>query len=110
MTARLKLWIPAILTIAGLLFAVWGSWLNVRAERRSPGLAQPDDPPAAPADVDLPAFEPVTAKNAVVSRRAEPRTDIRQRARIEVLRYTVQDGDSVFGIADRFAIDQLFYF
>jgi hypothetical protein len=106
LVARVKLWAPAIITIAGLLFAGWGAWLNVRAERLAPTAgAVSEEPSLSPLDLDLPAFEPVIAKDALVSRLAEPRTDIRQRARIEVLRYTVQDGDSVFGIADRFAIE-----
>jgi LysM repeat protein len=104
--ARLRLWAPAILAIAGLLLAAWGAWLNVAADDRPAGrtASAAEQPPLETLDVDLPTFE-VAAKGALVSRRAEPRTEIRQRARVEVLRYTVQDGDSVFGIADRFAIE-----
>jgi LysM repeat protein len=104
--ARLKLWVPAILAIAGLILAGWGAWLNVAADNRSRGrtASAVEQPPPGTLHVALPTFE-VAAKGALVSRRAEPRTDIRQRARVEVLRYTVQDGDSVFGIADRFAIE-----
>ncbi|HET7009837.1 MAG TPA: peptidoglycan DD-metalloendopeptidase family protein [Anaerolineales bacterium] len=104
-TSRLSLWAPAIVAIAGLLSAAWGIWANVRAEREAPTWSEPEaNAPAAPLDIDLPAFE-ASAKGALVSRIVEPRTEIRQRARVEVLRYTVQEGDSVFGIADRFAIE-----
>jgi LysM repeat protein len=100
---RLRQSTPAILAIAGLLFGVWGSWLNVSAARRGPATPVPEDP-AGPVEVALPAFE-VGSPGAVVSRRTEPSTDIRQRARVDVLRYTVQEGDSVFGIAEHFGLE-----
>lgn len=100
---RLRASTPAILAVAGLLFAVGGAWMNVHASSAPTSPAPAADAPAAPVEVSLPAFE-VGPPDAAVSRRAEPRTEILQRARINVLRYTVQEGDSVFSIADRFGI------
>jgi len=99
---RLKQSTPAILAIAGVLSAAWGAWMNVGATYRQP--AQAAETPSRPVEVALPAFV-VSDGGPFVSRRTEPRTEIRQRARVEVLRYTVQEGDSVFGIADRFGIE-----
>lgn len=99
---RLKQSTPAILAIAGVLSAAWGAWMNVGATYRRPAPA--DETLSPPVEVALPAFV-VSDGGAFVSRRTEPRTAIRQRSRVEVLRYTVQDGDSVFGIADRFGIE-----
>jgi Peptidase family M23/LysM domain len=99
---RLKQSTPAILAIAGVLSAAWGAWMNVGATYRRPA---PDvETPSQSVEVALPAFV-VNDGGSFVSRHTEPRTDIRQRSRVEVLRYTVQDGDSVFGIANRFDIE-----
>ena len=99
---RLKQSTPAILAIAGVLSAAWGAWMNVGATYRRPAPAV--ETPSQPVEVALPAFV-VSQGGTFVSRRTEPRTEIRQRARVEVLRYTVQDGDSIFSIADRFGIE-----
>lgn len=100
---RLKQSTPAILAVAGLLSAAWGAWMNVRVADEPFSPAAAAERPAASVEVALPAFV-VGDPGAVVPRHAEPRTEIRQRSRIEVLRYTVQNGDSIFGIAKRFEI------
>ncbi len=40
--------------------------------------------------------------NRAVFRQALPRTNLPERVRLEVITYTVQSGDSIFGIADQF--------
>lgn len=98
---RLKQSTPAILAIAGVLSGAWGAWMNVGATYSRP--TPVDETPSQAVEVALPAFA-AGGGGTFVSRRTEPRTEIRQRSRVEVLRYTVQQGDSVFGIADRFGI------
>lgn len=98
---RARAWIPAALVAAGLAAAGWTTLLNARLGA---------DAAAAPATIaaatplspsDLPPFEP-QAKVSDVIRRANPKTESPLRPRVDVLRYTVQRGDSVFGIAKRF--------
>lgn len=99
---------PAILAIAGLVSAAFAAGLSLVSER-----AQAADtaggggllaPAYDPSEVTLPAFNGRPA-GSVLTRRVLPDTETPRRARVEVLRYTVQSGDSVFGIADRFAIE-----
>ncbi len=49
--------------------------------------------------------QPVVNQAArVVFRKAQPRTDIPERVRLEVITYTVQSGDNIFLIAERFGL------
>ncbi len=100
----------AFLAVAGLLVASVAVALSVQARGQEiaeasgrPGGAV-DLPPYDPATVELPAFAP-KAPATVLTRKTQPDTQTPLRARVEVLRYTVQGGDSVFGIADRFSLD-----
>ncbi len=47
---------------------------------------------------------PLTASQASISRLALPHTSIPSRPRMDVITYTVQPGDSIFGIADKFGL------
>jgi murein DD-endopeptidase MepM/ murein hydrolase activator NlpD len=98
-----RVWIPAALVAVGLAAAIWATVLNARL---TTGAAEP--PPLVAATeltaADLPPFEP-QAKTSEVARRANPKTEHPQRPRVEVLRYTVQRGDSVFGIAKNFGLE-----
>lgn len=102
---------PAILAIAGLVAAAVAVGLTIRwksveasgaprAGSAPPEGSEPYDPDA----VHLPAFLPDPSEK-VLTRRVEPKTEMPHRARVAVLKYTVQRGDSVFGIADRFGIE-----
>ncbi len=98
-----RVWIPAGLVAAGVAAALWATVLNARLTTGAP---EPP-PPAAATELtpaDLPPFE-AQAKTSEIARRANPKTERPQRPRVEVLRYTVQRGDSVFGIAKNFGLE-----
>jgi LysM repeat protein len=97
-----RLWIPVALVAAGAAAAIWATMLNARlAEGAGTPLPEPSSTPLTPAD--LPPFEP-QAKSSGVARLANPKTNIATRSRVDILRYTVQRGDSVFGIAKSFGL------
>ena len=58
----------------------------------------------APAIVELPVLDPAEVVHAVL-RKANSRTIVPTRPREEVVTYTVEAGDSVFGIAQNFNLD-----
>ena len=92
---------PAILAIAGVLVAAAAVGLTLQSRGQPSAEASAASTPYDPTTVNLPAFVP-RAPAAVLTRRTELETKSPRRARVEVLRYTVQTGDSVFGIAERF--------
>lgn len=68
-----------------------------------PALAVPDRLPTTAATDPLPALAFATpAESASLTRLANPNTDIPDRPRYEITQYTVQRGDTVFGIAAKF--------
>jgi LysM repeat protein len=100
--------LPVVLSIGALLAAIWAVRLNMM-----PAAYEADSStiPASTAQQDydpdlihLPEYRSAP-KSAVLARSVEIRTVQPTRARIDVLRYTVQPGDSVFGIADKFTIE-----
>ena len=100
-----RVWIPAALLAAGLGAAGWATLLNARliaGEGPTPEPVVARSTPLSPAD--LPPFD-LQPKVAAITRRANPKTESPLRARVEVLRYTVQRGDSVFGIAKKFDLE-----
>jgi len=112
-TAWLQRALPALFGIAGFVMASWATWLNL-AEAREQGasgplaieLAEPiatPGGPAAPAQVVLPSYSANGPQ--ALSRLANPHTTMPHRARIDVVRYTVQPGDSIFAISDEFGVD-----
>ena len=92
------------LGMAGLITAVWATWLNVSAARTSDGLSLGVGASQRVTTIpDLPEFVPSASETSLL-RQANIYTEFPVRPRIEVVRYTVQTGDSVFGIADAFNI------
>jgi murein DD-endopeptidase MepM/ murein hydrolase activator NlpD len=95
---------PIALGVGGLVFAVFGLWTNL-----SPGfgLASQDGGAEEAGSVNpgfliqLPDFGGYQSDTRV-QRSSELDTDVAVRSRVHVLLYTVQTGDSVFGIADKF--------
>ncbi len=55
-------------------------------------------------DLSLLPVEPLAASLGGIPRQAEPHTTIPSRPRMEVITYTVQPGDTVFGIAEKFGL------
>ena len=53
---------------------------------------------------DLPPYPWRTNSGGAVSKRAEIRTTIPQRPEIDIVKYLVQQGDTLFGIAERFEV------
>ncbi|MEW6568566.1 MAG: peptidoglycan DD-metalloendopeptidase family protein [Chloroflexota bacterium] len=107
--ARLKAWapraLPTLIALIGLLAGAWATWLNLavaNAARSVPPTEATAAAPADPAEVELPQY--TASLSAGLSRLANPHTTTPRRARVDVVRYTVQPGDSVFGIADRFGL------
>lgn len=98
---------PYLLAVAGLTSALSAVWLNLdraaeAAYVRSPSVQEVSGQEVMATPV-LPEFEEHNEEGSVV-RKAELKTHSPQRARVEVLRYTVQQGDAVFSIADRYDI------
>lgn len=101
----LKSALPYLLAGVGLAAAGWAIALNL------PGRSPADlEPAAVPPGVELP-LEEVTLPEfsqgghpAAIARRSLLDTEAPVRSRVDVLLYTVQKGDSVFGIADKFSI------
>lgn len=91
---------PALLASVGLASAAWAVWMN-----RPPAALPPSQPalPLAAQPETLPEYSPAI-EQASIPRRANPHTAARPRSRVDVLLYTVQEGDALFSIADRFGI------
>jgi LysM repeat protein len=94
--------------IAGLFAAVWAIRLNVSASQPFVQPVRTSSPQQAEIsstrDLDLPDFQP-NDMAVSISRQVELFTHIPQRERVEVLSYTVQQGDSIFGIASKFGLE-----
>jgi hypothetical protein len=87
---------------------VWAVRLNVSASRPFVQPVRTSSPQqeevSSTRSLDLPDFLP-NDMTVPISRQVELFTHIPQRARVEVLRYTVQQGDSIFGIAGKFGLE-----
>ena len=64
----------------------------------------------APTTQSVPSFLSVgqaqaAEESVLFERLAEPHTEIPQRTRRQVIKYEVQEGDTIFGLADKFSID-----
>jgi LysM repeat protein len=115
--ARTSAWLrralPAVFGLAGLLTASLATWLNLAEAREQgaplpPGVTSTASPDATgealdPAEIVLPAYS--ADEEEALSRLANPHTTMPRRARVDVVRYTVQPGDSIFAIADEFGIE-----
>ena len=53
---------------------------------------------------DLPVFKPVTGSVGVVARTTELHTVMPERPRLEIIKYAVQAGDTLFGISEKFGL------
>ncbi len=98
---------PVLLAALGILGAILAVRLNLGAAQAAPPSPSPtllSDPASELLpSIELPEYSP--SPHEGVSRRVNVDTQIEHRSRVDILRYTVQNGDSVFGIADRFEIE-----
>ncbi|OGO67392.1 MAG: hypothetical protein A2Z37_17495 [Chloroflexi bacterium RBG_19FT_COMBO_62_14] len=100
--------LPAALTILALAAAVWFVRLNAIGAPPVQTLGWPSATPwPTPSGTEipqLPSYSPDPAHESI-ARQIDPLTERPRRQRLEIVRYTVQQGDSVFGIADAFNLE-----
>ena len=107
-TQQLRRIAPLILGFAGFFAAIWAIRLNLTSTPAGtpsfptevPDLAQPP----YKVEVSLPDYQSLNPAGGI-SRWVDIYTLSPQRARVEVLRYTVQSGDAIFGIARKFNLE-----
>jgi murein DD-endopeptidase MepM/ murein hydrolase activator NlpD len=94
--------ISLILLVAWMLRVLYSS-VQTGPVEQSAALAA-SLPTAQPTEipVQLPDWQPGTVQLAGIARAAAPHTTVPTRPRYEVSIYTVQQGDTLFGIADKF--------
>jgi murein DD-endopeptidase MepM/ murein hydrolase activator NlpD len=110
--AWLRRALPALFGLAGLISASWATGLNLAEARADRAEASPSAAMPAPAEGERLALDPsevalpeyTVSGPQAVSRLANPHTSMPRRARVDVVRYTVQPGDAIFAIADEFGI------
>jgi LysM repeat protein len=92
-----------LFSIAAIVIVVWLARLYLtRPSSRAP---QPTIPAAtAPANLPSQGSAPEDVASAGIGRQADLHTNVPQRARQDIVMYTVQKGDTVSGIADRFGL------
>lgn len=97
------------LVVLGVVAARAG-WLSLPLEglRRAPVSALAAEiTPTVFAGIEpatLPPFSGGAVQRAAVQRRTDPHTEIPSRPRLDIIKYVVQAGDSLFGIAERFGL------
>ncbi len=93
----------AFLTLVGVLIVVWLMQLFYR--NVSPdSVALADAPTATPAVVVSQAVQPVSEESQGIPRYAVIHTTIPNRPRQDIIKYTVQQGDTVISIADKYSL------
>lgn len=97
---------PLLFGLAGLLAASWAVWLNFSVTAVASNPTQVPTQVQVPIDMEdlLPSYLPFDDRN-LISRQVDIYTQIPHRLRVEVLRYTVQKGDAIFGIACKFDLE-----
>ncbi|TFH35041.1 MAG: M23 family metallopeptidase [Anaerolineales bacterium] len=101
-----RLIVPIVISLAAISLGIWATRLNLGSK--------PDEFSSMPVplattnstdevDLSLPAY-PREGLGTVLTRQANLLTENRQRVRLEITHYTVQSGDTVFGIASKFEV------
>ena len=99
-----------VLLIALILFVAWGMrrfyfYAQADSTSQEAAFAAPlPTPTYTPTAPELPPFEPRLSFTSGISRVAMIHTTIPTRPRAEVTKYTVQKGDTIFGIAEKFGL------
>ena len=108
-TQQLRRIAPLILGFVGFFAAVWAIRLNLPSSAlagdpsiptEAPDLAQP----TSGVEVTLPDYQSLNPNDGI-SRWVDISTYSPHRSRVDVLRYTVQPGDAIFGIAHKFDLE-----
>ncbi len=94
-------WGIAAVMVALMVYTLVARFSGVRPGAMTAAANAPLDLPPPPSNVTLPLYEPVEPVSAVM-RSAAIRTILPNRPREEPIVYTVEMGDSVFGIAQAF--------
>jgi hypothetical protein len=93
------------LSILVIIGVVWLMQYLYRSTVRAGTSSLPaDTETASPSDAALLLPEPISAPLEGIARQAKLNTNIPSRPRIDVITYTVQAGDSIFGIAEKFGL------
>ncbi len=102
------MWGLAVLMVALLAFLVWER--TPAAQQRAsvqaanvPPQPQVVEPQSQPVSANLPALAPASGVQAIV-RAVNTHTIIPTRSRTEIVKYTVEMGDSIFGISKEFNV------
>jgi LysM repeat protein len=102
---------PYLVIAVGSAFGaliLWAVWNKTTEDPRALPPAQPEmslvEYQTLLDELDLPEYSSSIASQKI-SRQIELDTESPQRSRVDVLRYTVQSGDSVFGIASAYNIE-----
>ncbi len=101
----------ALGVVALLALGIWRNWEKIEADPRetstTAGAAEEGNSRAGDPDfrlIDLPPFPEALDSRGAISRRPQIQTTILERPRIVIIKYQVQQGDTLFGIADRFGL------
>ena len=99
-----------ILFLAGLAVGARAALPDDFVIQNTPNLENQSDPglaaggPYALEVEDLPVYPTQESDSATISRSSDVHTIIPTRPRMEILKYTVQQGDTLFGIAEKFGL------
>jgi len=98
-------WGVAILMVSVMMFLLWQRSPVAKAYQESRQAETKMEPAenGSTASGQLPELQPTITVDAI-TRETNPRTTIPSRARTDPVKYTIQKGDSIFGIANEFKI------
>jgi murein DD-endopeptidase MepM/ murein hydrolase activator NlpD len=100
---------PIFFAIAGLVVVTLGGWASSRLAVLPADAGAQAESSSSLADrplvlTELPAYDVFQSTNSGIARNNELHTVIPDRPRFEILKYTVEAGDSIFAIAERFGL------
>lgn len=95
-----------VLSIAAIVVVIWlaRSYFGTSAATAQPTAIPPDVLTSVPPQAQQPGSVPLDASTTGILRAADIHTNVPSRPRSEIITYTVQGGDTVSGIADRYGL------